>query len=104
MKYMGKTPDIFDIRVQISAPIKLTVLSQNLWCRYTCTIRATNIELLILVSNFKMNTKFDTTPSYFSRMHRTPLTRIHRMPLISMNRMPLTRMHSKKRKVSVDQG
>ena len=67
---MRKTTDTFEI-------LAATKLSYCFKPKLTMQVEQVT-QLLILASNFKMNSRLDNTQSYFSEMHEMPLTRMHR--------------------------
>ena len=68
----GETSDIFG-RLKFQLPQNLPSQAKT----YAAS-RASNIELLMLVSNFKTNSRLDNTQRYFSRMHGIPSMRNNR--------------------------
>ena len=72
MKYMGKRTDTF-WWLEILLPQTLSLKAKS----YAAG-RANNIELLMLVSDFKVNSRLKNTQRIFSGIHGMPLMRMCR--------------------------
>ena len=74
MKYMGKTTDMFYVLwLKIRLPETLSLQAKS----YAAG-RANNTELLMLVSDFKVNSRLKILKGIFSGVHGMPLTRMRR--------------------------